>query len=384
MTSDHGAPLYNSDESLRLRETNYEHTQNFNMFQDAMLQHSLENHIPYKGTFELTPRCSMKCRMCYMRLDSPQIKEQGRELTTEEWISLGRMAAEAGTLDLLLTGGEPMLRPDFVDIYTALSEMGFLLRVFSNATLVTDRILSLFRERPPQSMEITLYGASRETYAKLGGWDEGYDRAIAAVEELRTFLPSLKLKTTIVRDNAHDFPALLAFANERALRLEPTLMPFPAVRGAISTALTDRLSVDELLAFYREHDIAVSVDGCGSPDPENRDALFCGAGLNTYTIQWNGDMVACNVDDDPARPIGRPLAEGFDAAWKKLEGFQCGKRLPAPCRTCPVYGECGCCAVHHRIESGAYDKPARYVCDFYRRITDHPVVTEEEAAGENV
>lgn len=379
MTSqnDSGAPLYSPEESQRIRGENYGRTQNFNQFQDAMLLHAKENHIPYKGVFELTPRCSMQCRMCYMRLDPPQIKAQGRELDTEEWIRLGRMAFEAGTLDLLLTGGEPMLRPDFAKVYTALSDMGFLLRIFTNATLVTPEILSLLRERPPQSMEITLYGASGETYRRLGGWAEGYDRAVKAVDELRGFLPSLRLKTTIIRDNAADYKALLRFAKERALSIEPTLMPIPAVRGACSDVLQSRLTVDELMAFYQEHAINISTEDSDAPDPEKRSAVFCGAGENTYTIQWNGDMVACNVDDDPARPIGRPLEEGFDAAWDKLLQFRCGKPLPAPCITCPVYALCGCCAVNHRVESGHYDRPARYVCDFYRRMTGNEPLPDE-------
>ena len=156
--------IYSEEESLQIRYENYQKTQNFNMFYQAMLENARRSHIPYKGTFELTPRCSLKCKMCYMRLDPPQIKEQGRELTAEEWIRLGQMAFEAGTLDLLLTGGEPMLRPDFPQIYTALTDMGFLLRLYTNATLITPEIMDLLRERPPQAMEITLYGASEETY----------------------------------------------------------------------------------------------------------------------------------------------------------------------------------------------------------------------------
>ncbi len=335
------------------------------MFQDAMLQHARENHIPHKGTFELTPRCSMKCRMCYMRLDPPEIKKQGRELNTAEWIELGRQAFEAGTFDLLLTGGEPMLRPDFPEIYTAMSDMGFLLRVFSNATLVTPKIMDLLRERPPQAMEVTLYGASPETYQRIGGIAEGYQRAIDAVEQLREFLPSLKLKTTLTRDNVADFPLLRRFAEERALPMEPTAMPLPAVRGAISTAREERLDVDELLAFYD----ANGIDPLGDnpcPDPDKRTSLYCDAGLCTYTVQWNGDMVACILDDDPARPIGRPLEEGFAAAWDKLLTFRDNKPLPEPCRTCPVFGACGTCAVCHRIESGAYDVRSPYACGLYK------------------
>ncbi|MDR0928213.1 MAG: radical SAM protein [Oscillospiraceae bacterium] len=363
-----GAPLYNEEEALRLRRENYERTQNFNRFQEAMLWQTRELHIPYKGTFELTPRCSMKCRMCYMRLDPPQIQAQGRELTTEEWIRLGQMAFDAGTVDLLLTGGEPMLRPDFAKIYTALSDMGFLLRVFSNATLVSDEILNLFRERPPQAMEITLYGASGETYQRIGGRADGYERAIRAVDELRSFLPSLKLKTTIIRDNAQDFAALSEFARQRSLPMEPTTMPLPAVRGACSTAVQERLSVDELFEFHKKHGIEDFNNDCAPPDPDARTSLFCDAGLNTYSILWNGDMVACMMDDSPGRPIGRPLEEGFEAAWDKLLAFREGKPMPEACKTCPAWATCACCAVHHFTETGAFDQRARYVCDYHRRL----------------
>ncbi|HML47216.1 MAG TPA: radical SAM protein, partial [Clostridia bacterium] len=141
----------------------------WDVFQSAILDYASANRIPYKGTFELTPRCSLKCKMCLMRLDGCDMPAQGRELTTAEWIRLGGMAFEAGTMDLLLTGGEPMLRPDFAEIYEALSDMGFLLRVFTNGTLLTPKILSLFEERPPQGIELTVYGASPETYERVGG-----------------------------------------------------------------------------------------------------------------------------------------------------------------------------------------------------------------------
>ena len=103
------AGLYTQEEALRIRQENYEKTQNFNAWQQAMLEQAMQLHIPHKGTFELTPFCSMKCKMCYMRLDPPQAAQQGRLLTAEEWIRLGKMAFDAGTVDLLLTGGEPKL-----------------------------------------------------------------------------------------------------------------------------------------------------------------------------------------------------------------------------------------------------------------------------------
>lgn len=376
------AGLYTQEEALRIRQENYEKTQNFNAWQQAMLEQAMQLHIPHKGTFELTPFCSMKCKMCYMRLDPPQAAQQGRLLTAEEWIRLGKMAFDAGTVDLLLTGGEPLLRKDFAQIYTALSEMGFLLRLFTNATMFTKETYDLLRERPPQSLEITLYGASPETYRRVGGWAEGYERAVEAIDTLRQFVPSLRLKGTLIRENMDDYDAMKAFAAERALSLDFCLQPLPAVRGACSQALSCRLGAEELVRFTNEKKFVPSNEGCEPVDPSARKAVFCGAGLVTYTIQWNGDMVACNMDDDPKRAIGRPLEEGFAAAWEKLRGFADDKPLPEPCKTCEVYAQCGCCAVHHRQESGRYDVPARYVCDYFRGWQGQPLLPDETFGGQ--
>lgn len=367
MDSRNEAPLYSEEESLEIRYENYQKTQNFNIFHQAMMENARRNHIPYKGTFELTPRCSLKCKMCYMRLDAPQMKEQGRELTADEWIRLGEMAFEAGTFDLLITGGEPMLRPDFPKIYTALTDMGFLTRLYTNATLITPEIMDLLRERPPQSMEITLYGASEETYEKVTGWGEGYTRATRAIDELRTFAPSILLKTTLIRDNAPDYQKMQDWAHQRALKMEYTSQPFLPVRGACCEAATCRMTVDELIEFHRKHNLEIGQDGCSQPDPADRRGIFCPAGETAYVIEWTGAMVACNADDDPNRPVGYPLQEGFDSAWNKLRAFR-DKPLPEPCKTCEAYAQCSCCAVHHRIESGSFDKQGKYVCDFARRM----------------
>lgn len=86
-----------------------------------------QKRYPVQSNFELTPRCNFRCKMCYVRLDAEEIPLQGRELSTAEWIRLGEQAVDAGTLSVTLTGGEPLMRPDFAEIYEAYSEMGFWL-----------------------------------------------------------------------------------------------------------------------------------------------------------------------------------------------------------------------------------------------------------------
>ena len=110
------AGLYTEEEALRIRHENYEKTQAFNEWQSMMLAQAREQFIPHKGTFELTPFCSMKCKMCYMRLDPDQAKKQGRLLPR------GFVLFSPWT-DMTFTGKshevkqnvDPVLTPDYLE-----------------------------------------------------------------------------------------------------------------------------------------------------------------------------------------------------------------------------------------------------------------------------
>ena len=108
----------------------------------------------------------------------------GRERTAKEWISLAREAADAGTLNLLITGGEPLLREDFAEIYTAICQMGFIITLNTNASLMNAKYLELFNKYPPTAVNITLYGASAETYKKVCGSAATFYKTIEGLEML--------------------------------------------------------------------------------------------------------------------------------------------------------------------------------------------------------
>ena len=88
--------------------------------------------IPVSGTFELTQRCNFGCEMCYVH----DCTQKTDPLSAEDWISLAKQARDAGTVFLLLTGGEPLIRDDFEEIYRALAKMGFLISINTNGSLL--------------------------------------------------------------------------------------------------------------------------------------------------------------------------------------------------------------------------------------------------------
>mgnify|MGYP000338046879 CR=1 FL=1 len=107
-------------------------------FERSLLQKARQKHIPVTGALELLPLCNMNCDMCYVRLSRSEMERQGRLRTVEEWVRLAEQMQKAGTVFLLLTGGEPLLFPDFKTLYRRLRNLGMILTINTNGTLLDE------------------------------------------------------------------------------------------------------------------------------------------------------------------------------------------------------------------------------------------------------
>ena len=123
--------------------------------------------IPVMGGFELTSRCNFNCKMCYVHNQENYKELKKKELSVDEWMQIAKEAKEQGLLFLLLTGGEAMLREDFIELYSQLAVMGFRITINSNGSLLNEEILSCFKRYPPSRVNISLYGACDEKYQEL-------------------------------------------------------------------------------------------------------------------------------------------------------------------------------------------------------------------------
>ena len=118
-------------------------------FERSFLQKARQQHIPITGALELLPLCNMNCDMCYVRLSRSEMECQGQLRTVDEWILLAQQMQKAGTLFLLLTGGEPLLFPDFKTLYRRLRNLGMILTINTNGTLLDEAWADFFATYPP-------------------------------------------------------------------------------------------------------------------------------------------------------------------------------------------------------------------------------------------
>lgn len=172
-------------------------------FYKQVWQKAFDDAIPISGTFELTPRCNFNCKMCYVHLLEKDIPKYGKELSAKKWIDIAKQAKEAGTTWLCITGGEPLLHPEFEEIYTQLSKMGFFITLQTNASLIP-KYQKLFENYPPRSIKITLYGSNNETYKKVCQIDNGFTKVHQSIQLLKKMNIPIQLVSTITKQNLDD------------------------------------------------------------------------------------------------------------------------------------------------------------------------------------
>lgn len=189
---------------------------------------------PLGGTMELLPLCNMNCKMCYIRQTKEEMDTQGRMLSCDEWLSIAQDAKANGVLYLLMTGGEPLLYPEFKRLYTELTNMGFIITINTNGTLIDEKWADFFGKRPCRRLNITLYGKDDETYEKLCGNPHGFSQVMKAVEFLQERKVPFRFNCSVTPDNVEQIPQMYQIAKSRGIYMETSGYMFPPVRKKFS------------------------------------------------------------------------------------------------------------------------------------------------------
>ena len=201
--------------------------------------------LPIGGNFELTARCNFDCPMCYVHLKQEDIDAQGQELTAEQWIDIARQARDAGMVFALLTGGEPFVRKDFFEIYHAMKELGLMISINSNGSMLSGEILGKLVEDPPFRMNISLYGGSNETYCGMCG-RPAYDNVTRNIAALKNAGIDVRLNVSVTPYNRHDLEAICRKAEELGVHAKVASYMYPSIRvNGGRYGYGDRLSPEE-------------------------------------------------------------------------------------------------------------------------------------------
>lgn len=347
-----------------------------NQLTDFLFAKADAKGIPLAGSFELTPRCTLNCKMCYIHKSSFDKTAIAEEKDTGFWLDLAKDARDAGMLMLLLTGGEPMLRSDFDEIYRECKKLGLLVSVNTNATLIDEDKLRLFSEYPPHKVSVTLYGASSETYGKLCGNPSAYQRVVDSIYELKKAGVNLKLNYSITPDNVADIPAVTAFIKELGVPAIAASYMFGSVRNCgeayrLSAEDAAKAQLEWQRCMFGDEELANRLRSDSPPEPNGEmcsQRINCRAGLSTFWVTWQGEMTPCGMMSGPNIPV-----TDFAGAWQAIRAEREKIFLPAECSGCKHRKKCDMCAAVSLGETGRSDGVPPYACQKayeYARLCD--------------
>lgn len=337
--------------------------------------------IPLNGTFELTPCCNMACKMCYVRMTKQQQEEIAPLRTAKEWLSLAEEAKNQGMVYLLLTGGEPFLRPDIREILSGMNKMGLLVSINSNGTLITEEVISWLKEIPPTRVNVTLYGASNATYERLCGNPNGFTQAVRGIRLLKAAGIVVRINCSITPHNVDDVDGIFAFAKSEGLLVQASSYMFPPLRRDVSmTGRNDRLTAEEaayqaariiclangedyfLQQMVNREPISLPADsGEDCPEiPAEGEGIRCRAGKCSFWITWDGKILPCGMF--PVDGAENVFETGFENAWQHVRKATMEIRMPPKCSICKLRDQCKACAAMALTETGRFDQVPEYRC----------------------
>ena len=331
---------------------------------------------------EATARCNLDCRHCAINVAETDKASKKRELTAGE---IGRLAGEAaalGAVRCLITGGEPFLRQDFHELYQAVLSKGLLVSLSTNATLVTAEHVRLLRKFPPREVEVTVFGASRETYERVTRRPGSFAAFKAGLDRLLGGGVTVRLRAMALRSNKHELVAIGDFCRARTkdyYRFDPQLhLRFDRDESRNTLIRAERLSEREVARLERTDPerFGALKAACGDllpPElpphghgPDCRHIFRCSAGQRSFVVGPEGLLRPCLSLHHPDFLYDLrkgPLAE----AWNRFLPRVLARTSDRPeyldkCGKCPIVNLCLWCPAHAYLETGELDSPVEAFC----------------------
>jgi radical SAM protein with 4Fe4S-binding SPASM domain len=319
------------------------------------------DRIPLTGSIDLTQRCNLRCVHCYA---GPEAGGVAGELSAGEIRGLVDQISEAGCLFLMLTGGDPLARADFVSVYRYIRRSGLFATVFTNGTLITDAVAKVLRDFPPRAVEVSLYGARAETHDAVTRVPGSFVRCLRGMDRLAEAGVPVRLKTVVMSLNRHEIEELARMAEARGLRFRLDAAVFPRFSGD-GAPLRYRVSPEEAIASEfampdRAEKWQAQIDRSSSI-PSHDKLYGCGAGVSSFHIDARGNLQPCLMVRGVRCDLRR---SSFRDGWAHICRQMSLKQSPDRfvCNTCDKKAVCDFCPGLFELETGDEATRSEYVC----------------------
>lgn len=346
---------------------------------DRLWKKAGEKCIPLTGAFELLPVCNLNCRMCYVRKSMAEVNKLGGLLSAEQWLNYAQKAREEGLLYPLLTGGEPFVRKDLPEILSGMQDMGLQVSINTNGTLIGESMAKWLGQHRPTRMNITLYGASEESYETLCGNGDAFGQVRRAVGLLKQYQVPVKFNASITPENVNELEKIISYAKSVDAPIQVATYMFPPFRrdenmiGQNHRLLPEEAALTRVKADWLQgdshwflgqaerfrHFVPLTDEMFTEQALGKSCKMTCRAGRCSFWIDWQGNIGNCGMYSTVKFSLKEyPFAE----AWKKVVEETNQVRYSPVCTNCPNFRLCHACIAMVHNECGDINGRPDYLC----------------------
>ncbi len=314
--------------------------------------------------FELTFGCGLHCRHCYTDCYN-KASYLKKELDTQKIKSILAKVRQAGTVWLCFTGGDPLTRPDFLDLYSYAKNRGFIITIFTSGYSLTEEIAMFFQKEPPFAIELTLNAVREDLFEKISGVSGSFKKVMHGINLiLQAGLP-LKIKTQVTKDNLSTVPHIKKFVQGLGLRFRSNAFLYARLNGDLMPCDL-RISPKDVLSLYGRERRPDRDDKCKiipiAKKQEVKDTLFpctIGAGIR---IDPYGNTFPCNLIREPRINL---LEKTIIQTWNEIRRWMQRKDLNGnkDCRICLIRKSCYSCPGKAWLEKKKIEEKIDWFCE---------------------
>jgi radical SAM protein with 4Fe4S-binding SPASM domain len=325
---------------------------------------------------ELTERCNNNCSHCFINLPANH-RCREEELSFQEIKSILKEAARLGCMSVRFTGGEPLLREDFQEIYLFARSLGLRVLIFTNATLITPKFVEILSRVPPlETMEVTVYGMTKESYEAVTRNPGSFEAAFEGMRLLLEHRVPFVVKGAVLPWNKQDMEEFEAWAASTIPSMDKTpsyalFFDLRCRKEPEKNSLIERIRISAeegvKILVRREGYLQEMKVFCSKFMSPPGDKLFsCGSGLGQCSMDPYGHLQPCLLlkDPDTSYDLKRgSLNDALANTFPRLRDMKASNpEYLNRCALCFLKGLCEQCPAKSWLEHGSLDTPVEYLC----------------------
>ena len=331
--------------------------QSYDNFWEGIHRAAKNKGFPLRVMFELTYRCNFFCRHCYVPLSYREEPEKA-ELKTEEIFLILDQLKDIGCFYLGFTGGEPFVREDIMDILWYSKKKGVEIIIYTNGSLINEKIASQLEHLRPNKVDITIPAMSKDAFERITGVEGSRDKVFKAIDLLHKNQVNLGFKTCVLEENENEIEEIRRFATSLGAPHRLDDMLCPRLDGSREPYRYRGQMADE--TSHSSEVRSQKTEDRGEKANVTRNLFKCGVGVSQAAITPSGELKMCLLIDYPKYKIlngeygrkktgGRAEGTDLENAWEELKelvvsinpdkDYKCDMcELEPYCKWCPAKG----------------------------------------------